>query len=399
MIKRSIYSKLQEEISNPEILILLGARHVGKTTLLQALDKDCRNKGIKTNFFDLEQPQILARFNLSDEEIQKKITSSGKVIFIDEFQYIANASKIFKAIYDSPTSVKIVCSGSSSLKIHKHLKESLAGRRFLYRIFPLSFHELHSQSKTDLEKYLIYGGMPGLTKTDSEERKQQLLVELLSSYIMKDVKALVKEENLRAFNHLLYLLAENQGALLSIHSIANQIKMSSKTINRYLDILEGTYVNFRIFSYSKNLGNELKKSCKSYFYDIGIRNALLKDFSPFQQRSDKRVLLETFVFLCLQSRLKPNMDLKFWRTKDGEEVDFILLKDRKPFPIEVKSKLNSMQIPKGIRRFLKRYPETKKAIVINEHITDTAAYNSTEVNFLTFEKFANDKAFGMLFEL
>lgn len=241
--------------------------------------------------------------------------------------------------------------------------------------------------------------MPGLTKTDSEERKQQLLVELLSSYIMKDVKALVKEENLRAFNHLLYLLAENQGALLSIHSIANQIKMSSKTINRYLDILEGTYVNFRIFSYSKNLGNELKKSCKSYFYDIGIRNALLKDFSPFQQRSDKGVLLETFVFLCLQSRLKPNMDLKFWRTKDGEEVDFILLKDRKPFPIEVKSKLSSMQIPKGIRRFLKRYPETKKAIVINEHITDTAAYNSTEVNFLTFEKFANDKAFGMLFEL
>ncbi len=396
MIKRSIFNKLREEISNPEVLILLGARQVGKTTLLKALEKECRRMNITTKFYDLEQPHLLGQFNRPEEEIQRKITTAGKVVFIDEFQYIANASKIFKSIFDSAKHVKIICSGSSSLEIHKHLQESLAGRRFLYRIFPLAFFELNSQTGMNLKTYLKYGGMPGLTKTNSDERKQQILSELLSSYILKDVKSLVKEENLRAFNHFLYLLAENQGSVISIHSIANQVKMSSKAVNRYLDILEGTYVNFRIFSYSRNLGNELKKSCKTYLYDIGIRNALLRDFSSVNQRHDKGILFETFVFLSLQSRLKPNMELKFWRTKDGYEVDFILIKNRKPFPIEVKSQLTSIQIPKGLKHFLKRYPETTKAFVINEKLTETLMSANTEILFLTFKNFDSDNFFKMI---
>ena len=137
MIKRNILNKLRQELTQPEILILLGPRQVGKTTLLRMLEDYAKQKGLKTVFFDLEQPQVLADFNRTDKEIVRLISEAGEIVFIDEFQYVRNISKILKAIFDSKNKIKIICSGSSSLEIHKHLKERLAGRRFLYRIYPL----------------------------------------------------------------------------------------------------------------------------------------------------------------------------------------------------------------------------------------------------------------------
>ena len=390
IIKRNILSQLQQELTQPEILILLGPRQVGKTTLLKMLQELCEQKGQQTAFFDLEQPPVLAEFNRSDKEIIQKIFEAGDVVFIDEFQYVSNISKIFKAIFDSKRKIKIVCSGSSSLEIHTHLKESLAGRRFLYRIYPLSYSELkHSLKNYPLEEYLTFGGMPGLTQTDSPERKQQMLNELLGSYILKDIKSLVKEENIRAFNHLLYLLAENQGSTISVNSLANEVGMSSKAVNHYLDILEQTYVNYRISSYSKNLGNELKKSCKTYLYDLGIRNVLLKDFSG-PEREDYGVILESFVFLKLQTMLTPNMEIKFWRTKDGGEVDFILLKDRQPIPIEVKATVETSKIPLGLKRFLTRYPVVSSAYVINGVVNEQTRLGKCGIHYVTFDRFAQD---------
>ncbi len=391
MIKRNILNKLQQELTQPEIVIILGPRQVGKTTLLRILENYAKQKGLKAAFFDLEQPQILADFNRPDKEIAQIISGAGEVIFIDEFQYVRNISKIFKAIFDSKKKIKIFCSGSSSLEIHKHLKESLAGRRFLYRIYPLEYSEIRkSHPDFTFEDYLRFGGMPGLTHTDAKERKQQILNELVGSYILKDIKSLVKEENIRAFNHLLYLLAQNQGSTISVHSLSTEVGLSSKAINRYLDILEQTYVNYRIYSYSKNLGNELKKSCKAYLYDLGVRNMLLKDFSAVDSRPDKGVILESFVFLKLQAMLTPNMEIKFWRTKDGGEVDFILLKDRIPIPIEVKSKIISSEIPSGLKRFLARYPDVKSAYIINEEIEQDISYGDCRIHLVTFEKFSTD---------
>jgi len=163
MIERNIIHKLEQELSQPEILVLLGPRQVGKTTLLKELEEFARKKGHRTVFFDLEQPHVLADFNRSDSEIVKLIGESGDIIFIDEFQYVRNVSKIFKAIFDAKKKIKIICSGSSSLEIHKHLKESLAGRRFLYRIYPLEYAEIKkSDVGFKLGEYLRFGGMPGL---------------------------------------------------------------------------------------------------------------------------------------------------------------------------------------------------------------------------------------------
>ncbi|MCX5657754.1 MAG: ATP-binding protein [Candidatus Omnitrophica bacterium] len=391
MIKRNVFNKLQQEITQPEIIILLGPRQVGKTTLLRMLEDYVKKLGLKAVFFDLEQPQVLANFNRSDKEIARMISESGDAVFIDEFQYVRNISKIFKAVFDSKKKVKIICSGSSSLEIHKHLKESLAGRRFLYRIYPLEYSEIKdSYPHFAFKDYLRFGGMPGLIAADSIERKEQILNELVGSYILKDIKSLVKEENIRAFNHLLYLLAQNQGSTISVHSLSSEVGLSSKAVSRYLDILEQTYVNYRIYSYSKNLGNELKKSSKTYLYDLGVRNMLLKDFSILDSRPDKGVILESFVFLKLQKLLMPNMEIKFWRTKDGGEVDFILLKDRRPIPIEVKSKLTSPEIPSGLKRFLNRYLDVESAYIINEHIEEEIKYGKCLVRFLTFDKFAED---------
>lgn len=396
MVTRLIFNRLQGELRQPEINILLGPRQVGKTTLLKQLLASCQAAGYKTAFFDLEQPQVLAGFNLPETKIIEKLTSAGDVIFIDEFQYIQNASKIFKSIFDADKKIKIICSGSSSIEIHKHLKESLAGRRFIFRIYPLQYVELSAYArKFTFDDYLRYGGMPGLTHTTSEERKQQILSELLASYILKDIKSLIKEENIKAFNHLLYLLAENQGSCVSTNSLSNEINLSSKAVNRYLDILEETYVSFRVHSFSQNLGNELKKSFKTYFYDLGMRNAILKDYSLIKNRPDKGILLETFVFLKLQAMLAPNMEVKFWRTKDGHEVDFILLKDRKPIPIEVKSRIPGPEIPKGLKRFLLRYKSVKTAYVINENLNETRLHNSCKIRFITFEIFAKENIFDL----
>jgi uncharacterized protein len=387
-IKRHILKHLQQEITRPEVLILLGPRQVGKTTVLKMLQDHCRQQGYSTAFFDLEQPLVLASFNRPDAELTVMIAESADIVFIDEFQYVANMSRILKAIFDSGRRVKIICSGSSALAIHTHLKESLAGRRFLYRLFPLSFSELSSAVHGyDLSEYLRFGGMPGLTHTESPVRKQQILQELLNSYILKDIKSLVKEENMRAFNHLLYLLAEKQGSVISVHSLARDISMSSKAVNHYMDILEQTYVNFRLSSYSQNLGNELRKSCKTYFYDIGMRNILLKDFSG-ADRKDYGSLLESFVFFHLQARLKPNMEIKFWRTKDGAEVDFIVVKDRRPIPIEVKATIDLGTVPAGLKRFLARYPETKKAYIVSAHARGTCNWKNHTLAYLRFEDFA-----------
>jgi len=386
IIKRFVLNALQNEITEPEINILLGPRQTGKTTVLKQLRNFANRKGFKTHFFDLEQPQVLAGFNNPESEIIHLIKKSGKIVFIDEFQYIENASKIFKAIYDSKHKIKIYCSGSSSIEIHKHIKESLAGRKFIFRIFPLQLEEIQkSRKKLSLETYLQYGGLPRLTQTDSPHRKHKILDELLSSYILKDIKALIKEENIRAFNHLLYLLAQNQGSTISMTNLANQVNMSVKAISRYLDILEETYVNYRIYSYSNNLGNELKKSCKCYLYDVGIRNALLKDFSKIHERKDKGIIYESFVFLSLLPHLEPNMDIKFWRTKDGDEVDFIFLKDRQPTPIEVKSALTKAAVPKGLKRFILRYPDVKQAYVINENLVDHMSFQGCRIIFTTFD--------------
>ncbi len=385
-IKRRYFNELYGAIRKPEISILLGARQVGKTTLLEQLHAKAIKEGFRAKFFNLESSEGLMELSGDNKSVVKTLMNSGDVIFIDEFHYLKNASKIFKEIYDSKKGVKIYASGSSSLEIHKHLKESLAGRFRSTMIFPLTREEFGRPLKDDLDNFLMWGGMPGLLHRIGDEDRMDLLKNIVSTYITKDIKALIREENIRAFNQMLYLLAQNQGSLAVMASIANETRISQTTVADYLEILSQTYVCHQVHSYSTNLANELKKSKKCYIFDIGIRNSLLKDFRGPGERDDRGILYETFVFLNMLPQLKPNMEMRFWRTKKGDEVDFILIKNRVPVPVEVKSDMQGGGVPSGMKLFLRTYPKTPFGIVFSGASRKIIDYEGKQIHFMRWEE-------------
>jgi hypothetical protein len=368
---------------------------VGKTTLLRALDAAAREAGKKTRYLDLEQPEDLAALKGDKRQIIEVLTRGVDLVFIDEFYYLEDAGRVFKAIFDRGESrghrVKIIASGSSSVQIHGHLKESLAGRTITYRLFPLSCDEYRawdSPHRPDLKEYLSYGGLPGLSQAVDPARKQRLLQDYLSTYLFKDIKGLVREENIRAFNQLLYLLAQNVGQLVEVSSLSRELGLTAPTVARYLSILDQTYVNMLIPSYHSNLANELKKSRKTYLYDLGIRNIILKDFSAPEGREDRGAIYESYVFLTLLPLLAPNMEMRFWRTKKQEEVDFVILVNRRPYPIEVKAGWKAHAPPPGLSAFTRKYPDTRATFTVSATSREPLVDKPTTHHFLSFDEVA-----------
>ncbi len=382
-INRVIFKELANEISKPFISILIGPRQVGKTFLMRQLEEECRLKGLKALFHNLEDPDDLRSFIGDEEQLIRQLKSiNTDVLFLDEFHYLKNATRIFKVLYDSGMKVKIFASGSSSMEIHKHLKESLAGRFRLSLVHPLYGNEMRQLPGYSFEKFLRFGGLPGLTHEQEAKDKMALLKNVLQTYLLKDVKALIKEENIRAFNSLLYSLAQNQGQVVSIAALAREVGLSEPAVKHHLELMAQTYVCFPIDSYSRNLANELKKVKKYYLYDTGIRNCILSDYSLLNDRRDKGAIIESFVALSVIKQLKVNMEVKFWRTRQGDEVDFILLKNRIPVPVEVKYQLPGPVVPDGIRKFLQKYPDAPFALVFSKDAMGEVECCGRPVQFL-----------------
>lgn len=403
-LKRILCDEIIDEYNRKEIKIVIGPRQVGKTTLLKELARYCKEKNTKHRYFNLEMP-IDANFFARDfQEILADIGKKKQIIFIDEFHYLPNATKLFKSIFDGYKRVKVYASGSSAIELHKHLKESLAGRRRLYRLFPLSFSEwlpsksssvklsnnifskvalsTHNKLRKYLEEFIIFGGMPGLVHEKSIEAKKQLLLDLVATYIQKDIKALLREEDILSFNRLLTLLAGQEGGLLSELNVSQALNYSLRQVRKDLAILNQMFLLDVLKPFFTNRGRELKQTNKIYYFDSGIRNAVLHDFRELNQRTDKGVLLESFVLHELQKNLKISQEIYYWRTREKEEVDFILVQDRMPIPIEVKSKLSSLEIPSGIKQFFRNYPACKIAIVLNDNVMEQVVFEDKRVIFI-----------------
>ncbi len=366
--QRNLYKELQKDLTSPKITLIFGPRQVGKSYLMNLLSTKLKSK---FTYYDLEQPADISRFAGDQEHINEVLLNSGKTIFIDEFHYLKNAGKAFKAIYDlgrrdQSKKVKIFASGSSSIEMHKHIKESMAGRIHSYCLRPLLLEEYLSIDVADLSipEYFVYGGLPELYQYSGEDR-QSYLNGILETYIQKDIKSLIKEENISSFNKLLYMLAQYQGQIIAVSNLGNDLTVSAQTVQSYLDILEQTYTLYPLKSFSTNISNELKKSKKYYFYDLGLRNALLKNFSRLSKRDDLGTIMETYVYHYLISIAnKANTDLFFWRTTKGNEVDFIWKKNQSLTPIEVKSKYETEDLPKGMKAFFEAYPLTQEAVIL-----------------------------------
>lgn len=368
--KRFVFNKLYDHFLNKkEAAILLGARQVGKTTLLKMLCDQVSQKSPewKIWFVNAEDPTQTQDFQADFLTALQKLKSGQWLLVIDEFYAIKNATRLFKIIYDSYPNVKVFASGSSSLNIRSHLKESLTGRHRIYPIFPFTYQEWlagESSNEEKMEEFILFGGMPGLTSSlSSIEERFEVLDNFIKTYLEKDIKELIQAHNLVAYNNLLKLLSLNCGQILSISEICQEIQINYREAEKYLKVLEETFIFYPLCPFHSRLLNEIVKAPKLFLFDTGVRNQLINDFRPLKLRPDKGALIENYVATEILKTLPINVELKHWRTKSKQEVDFILIKNKEAIPIECKAQWNKSGLPPGLKSFLNFYPKTKMAII------------------------------------
>jgi len=403
VIPRKYAPGLLRQAGDHTVSVLIGSRQVGKSTLLEMLRAELARG---SEFYNLENPLHLALFNEGYTSFIRQVRE--KLVFIDEFQYCQGISSVFKAVYDLRPDIKIYASGSSSLEIQAQLKESLAGRKRETVIYPLTFGEwlvgvdeglsrtgsIDEVSRVDemdmygrhLGDFIRYGALPGLTALSDELEKREYLFGIYQTYIAKDIKSFLKDESVLSFNKMLSWLALHNGALLNKNTLATASGVSSRQIDRYLEVLQGTFVVSLLPPLSSNKGKELVKTNKFYVYDQGVVNSIVQDFRPLDARPDSGMLREAFVFWELKKHMDIRHSLKYWRTADGSEVDFVLEKDRELLPIEVKSSWKAGKIPSGLSTFFRYYPEARSGVVLYEGPETTVVHEGRAVHFAPLYK-------------
>jgi len=405
---RKIEEKLEKWLSRKEIILIKGPRQCGKTTLLLHLQEK-----LGGNYVSLEDETILKTFDENPKEFAKRYFNGQKTfLFIDEAQYSKNAGKNLKLLFDLfSENLKLIVTGSGSFDIKVEIGKHLVGRAIYFEMFPLDFEEFLMWKARDLHKifvdyknavmdfilqgksisitpsfekefrsllseYLIYGGFPAIVKEKDESIKKELLKNLTRTYLEKDVFFFLNIRHIEKFRSLLSYLSFNVGSLIEISSIMNELKMDYRTVESYISILTNTYVISLVSPFYKNLATELKKSKKAYFIDVGLRNSIMNNFMPLENRTNKGVILENFIFNEL--RLNFGEKINYWRTTSKAEVDFVIQVGNEIIPIEVK---NQAKLKSGFFSFLKAY-KPKRALVFTEKEFSVNKFNNTEVAFV-----------------
>jgi hypothetical protein len=352
LINREIIKNINEELDKPisKVIVIYGPRQVGKTTLINTI-LDMRSEShIKIN---VEQSRYNEIFSSTDLQKMKAVIEDKEILFIDEAQVVENIGVNLKILHDALPNLKIVVTGSSSFEIANKMQEPLTGRIRTYNLYPLSISELRSvKSRFDLsesrEEMLIYGLYPEVYIQETNRDKVELLLHLSSSYLYKDILQLTNIKHSDKLTKLAQLLALQIGSQVSINKLANALDTSSETVENYIDLLEKCFVLFRLNAYSKNKAKEISKSSKIYFYDLGIRNAVLNNFTPCDSRNDTGAMWENF--LMAERMKKLSYDRRFvkpyfWRTYAGAEIDYIEEADGKLSAYEFKMSSKKGKIP------------------------------------------------------
>ncbi len=322
-------------------MVLYGPRQVGKTTLLKEFLKTYKGKVYNSTGENASLQKVLESSDFS------KIIPFFKgydLIVIDEAQKIENIGQGLKIIVDQIENIKVIATGSSSFDLSNKLGEPLVGRQRIKKLFPLSVIELADNYgkmflHEELENILIYGSYPEIITAKSYSEKKDYLVQNRDSYLYKDILEFEKIRNNRKILDLLRLIAFQIGHEVSLQEIGNSLNISKNTVERYLDLLEKSFVLINVRGFSKNLRKEVTKMSRYYFYDIGIRNAVIENFNPIENRNDVGVLWENFIVM---ERLKKQAYHKiyannyFWRTYDQKEIDWVEERDGKLFGYEIK---------------------------------------------------------------
>src|SRR3989338_1483778 len=327
MIQR-IYSDLEPFIQAGRVLVIYGPRRVGKTTLLQEYLKKTSWKYKLDSGDNIRTQQILSSQDFSSI---LAYVEGYELLVIDEAQQIPNIGRGLKIIVDHRPDIRVIATGSSSFDLANQIGEPLTGRKRTLTLYPVSQSELRLEMneyelREKLPDFLVYGSYPEVLTIDSHKRKQELISELAHAYLLKDILALEQIKGSKYLLDLLKLLAFQIGKEVSFQELSRQLGLSVKTVQRYVDLLEKAFVVIRVGGFSRNLRNEVARKSKYYFYDTGLRNALIAQFNELDHRSDVGELWENFLFV---ERLKKRAYREiyatsyFWRTYEGQEIDLI----------------------------------------------------------------------------
>ncbi len=361
MYQRIIENNIRDKIGKGKAIIIVGARQVGKTTLIKDLLKETTFL-----FLDADDPSTRKLLTNPNTEQIRSILGKSKIVFIDEAQRINGIGLTLKIITDQFPDVQLFVSGSSSFDLGNQLNEPLTGRKWEYELFPISWEEFemkegYVKAEQQLENRLLYGMYPEVLNNKGNER--EVLKNLASSYLYRDILAFSEIRKPEILDNLLLALALQVGNEVNYNELARTVGVNKITIQKYIDILEKGYIVFRLNSFSRNLRTEIKRNRKIYFYDNGIRNMIIGSFNPLSLRTDVGALWENFL---VSERRKQNIykntfsRMYFWRTKQQQEIDFVEEKEGKIYGFEFKWKSKSkIRLPKT---FVKAYNAETKII-------------------------------------
>lgn len=373
MIKRHI--EIKELVEKNKVLIIYGPRQVGKTTLVQSYLNTYRDKYIFKTGDDIPFANDLAMCDL--KWLQGKIPQNSLLV-IDEAQKIPNIGRALKLIVDNIKNVKIVVTGSSSFDLLNSTGEALTGRKNVVTLYPVAISEAKSilnpyDLQRSLESFLIYGMYPSVLSAENNQEKTRLIEEISHSYLLKDILDFYKVKNSKKIFDLLRLLAFQIGSEVSTNELAATLNIDKNTVSNYLDLLEKSFVIFRLDGFSRNLRKEISKMSKYYFYDLGVRNAIISNFNDLATRNDHGQLWENYI---LMERIKHNSytgiyaNYYFWRTYDKKEIDLIEERGGKLHGYEFKWKNIKIKPPKD---WLEAYANSDYTIITSENYSDFIA--------------------------
>ena len=398
-IIRGLEEKLRRFLGAPEIIAIVGARQVGKTTLMRRIFGELPGSKV---FLDFEDPEVLALFDEDVRAFARLYVEGKDYVFLDEFQYSRQGGKHLKFLYDHYRT-KFVISGSSSLDLAVKTASALVGRVIMLELFPLNFAEFLSYLDHDLlplvrehirnlkplpfplhrrllqyvEEFTRWGGYPRVAIAPTPEEKAEILKNLLITYLMKDIRGFFRLATEYPLQKLMRALALQVGGLIQHNDLSQISGLSYHELKKHLAVLEETYILRFSRPFFTNKRLELVKNPKAYFVDLGFRNHLIQDFRGWSSRPDVGPLLENFIASEL---LKRGCPLRFWRTKSGAEVDFVIETREGSLPLEVKA--GAASVPgRSLRSFLKKYRPTV-AYILHTGNLQTKTVERTPVQFM-----------------
>lgn len=415
LFDREILDTITPELSTPDILVLLGSRQVGKTTILQLIFRKLREENKNVIFLDLDLEINLEYFS-SYQNIRDYIRLQGYdsqkdsiFLLLDEFQRVQGAGKTLKNLYDHHPNIKIIATGSSSLEINRTVSESMSGRKLVFRVYPLNFREflvfkgadkliafydnfrvgddfspmLYREYEGLISEKLVFGSFPELVTESNPERKGRKITDILNSYLRKDIREQLGIRDTVQYKRVLEFIGVTVANLLNTNNIAKELGVYHKKVTEILEIAAETYMIDMVRPFARNRKNEIVRTPKVYFEDTGMRNFLVRNMSSdLLLRQDTGVLVENFVYNEMVNRADIFTEIKFWRTRSDTEIDFLLVRNREILPVEVKSG-SYTNIPKSLLSFCQK-EGLNRAVIVTKDVSTRLSRDGIDFIFVPY---------------